>query len=113
MCLRVDPDFFGSALQLLQDYPRETFLFSRFVCEIMIKLQAYADDVVEVFQSMIKELRNNGVQDDFPGIWAGISDNVDIMTMCMMLNGVLGVSDLQEIHKIITTEKWDYLNDIK
>ena len=101
MCLRVDPDFFGSALQLLQDYPRETFLFSRFVCEIMIKLQAYADDVVEVCKSMIKELRDNGVQDDFPGIWAGISD----MTMCMMLNGVLGVSDLQEIHKMITTEK--------
>ena len=103
------PDFFGSALQLLQDYPRETFLFSRFVCEVMIKLQAYADDVVEVCQLMIKELRDNGVQDDFPGIWAAISD----MTMWMMLNGVLAVSDLQEIHKMITTEKWDYLNDIK
>ena len=102
-------DFFGSALQLLQDYPREVFLFSRFVCEVMIKLKAYADDIVEVCQLMIKELRDNGVQDDFPGIWAAISD----MTMWMMLNGVVALSDLQEIHQMITSTKWDYVNDIK
>ena len=58
---------------------------------------------------MIKEFKENGVAEDFPGIWAAISD----LTMLLMLNGIVALADLQEIHKEITDNQWDYINDIK